>query len=201
MNPKKLFSIRYTLYAIRSLNGQAALEFAIFFPLFALVIAMIIQFSWLLFTEQRTEMAAFRGTLYAARNIGADESDVKEEIKVFFPEQQQDTIEIRRNDFKQKPAASNTIDYAELTVRADVKLISGPLFGAMWDRIAQASKIKAGRIADMARNALTAPNSDDLETIDTIRNCYDEYSRSRGIYTVCVFHKVAYDPDVPFSKQ
>ncbi len=140
-------------------------------------------------------MAAFRGALYAAREKTEDwvENDVKEK---FFPEQQRPTVSV--GDFKQEPAASDTVDYAELNVRADVHILGMftiPPFTAMWDGIAGASETRARAVADRIQDEVLNPDPD---TIRKIRRCYDEYSN--GTYRVCAFHKIAYDPDVPFSK-
>ena len=203
MKSKKFLFTRYPLPATRypKESGQATLEFAIFFPLFALVIAMIIQFSWLLLAKQRVEMAAFRGALYAAKseNIGDSEAYIRENVvKKFFPEQQQGSLRIE--DFLREPGPSNQgIDYAELCVCADVHILGmftlAP-FRQMWQGIAGASKTRARAVADRIQDEVLNP---DPGTIRKIRGCHDEYSG--GTYTVCAFHKIAYDPDVPFSKE
>lgn len=206
MNPKKFLSTLYSLLSTH--KGQATLEFAIFFPLFALVIAMIIQFSWVLLAKQRVEMAAFRGALYAAKpgNPGGNSEDYIREnvVKKFFPAQQRPSVSL--GDFEQKLAANDAIDYAELSVRADVRILGMftiQPFRAMWEGIREASKARAGMVANRIREAIDAgeirDNPDTWNTINKIKDCYDRYTGDT--YSICAFHKIAYDPNVPFSKE
>lgn len=203
MNPRKFLSTRYPFPATRfpRKSGQATLEFAIFFPLFALVIAMIIQFSWILFTKQRVEMATFRGTLYAAKqpqSVPINGDSVRAEILNFFPDQQQSSVLV--NDFDRILGPDDRgIDYAELSVCADTHILGMFTvlpFTAMWNGIATASGTRATQVANRVRSQ---PNLDlnTSKTANKIEGCYDRYSGDT--YTVCAFHKIAYDPNVSFS--
>lgn len=203
MTPEK--SVQRAACGVWRRDAQATLEFAIFFPLFALVIAMIIQFSWLLLAEQRVEMASFRGALYAAKqpqSVPIDENSVRAEILHFFPDQQQSSVSV--GDFDRIPGPEDQeIDYAELNVQAKVnRLFDFQPFKAMWQGIAGASLTRAERVAERIEDAIANGEITDSQeirdTIDKIEKCYDEYSG--GTYTVCAFHKIAYDPKVPFSK-
>ncbi|RKY39972.1 MAG: hypothetical protein DRP75_00225 [Candidatus Omnitrophota bacterium] len=195
-NSKK-FSLEY---------AQASFEFAIFFPLFVFMIILIIQFGKILLLKQRVEMSAFRAALYAAKpaNLGASEEEIRKEILRFFPPDEQSSVVIENlhREIKQT-AQGETIDYAELSVRAQTRLFSGIPFSPIWEKVEQRSRKRVEMIVERIKEAIDNGEIKDSlairDTLQKLESCCDSYAQ--GIYTACAFHKIIYDPRVPFSRE